>query len=66
MLFIFALKLVFMASHDFSSIKSPLKFDGLNFPIWKVKMTSFLKSLGFRVTKAIAKEFVETHGDEEI
>ena len=54
-----------MASHDFSSIKSPLKFDGLNFPIWKVKMTLFLKSLGVRVAKAITKEFVVPHGDED-
>jgi len=36
LLFVCALILVFMASHDFSSIKSPPKFDGLNFPIWKV------------------------------
>jgi len=27
-----------MASHDFSSIKSLPKFDGLNFPIWKIKI----------------------------
>ena len=54
-----------MASHDFSSIKSPSKFDGLNFPIWKVKMTLFLKSLGFRIAKDITKEFVESHGDED-
>ena len=38
---------------------------GVNFPIWKVKKTLFLKSLRFRVTKAITKEFVEHHGDEE-
>ena len=54
-----------MISHDFSSIKSPPKFDGLNFPIWKIKMNLFLKSLGVRVAKAITKEFVESHGDEE-
>jgi len=54
-----------MASHDFSSIKFPSKFDGLNFPIWKVKMNIFLKSLGVRVAKAITKEFVEAHGDED-
>jgi len=48
-----------MVSHDFSSIKSPPKFDGLDFPIWKVKMSLFLKSLGVRVAKAITKEFVE-------
>ena len=55
-----------MISHDFSSIKSPPKFDGLNFSIWKVKMTLFLKSLRVRVAKAITKEFVEPRGDEII
>jgi len=45
LLFVRALILVFMASHDFSSIKSPPKFDGLNFSISKVKMNLFLKSL---------------------
>ena len=54
-----------MESHDFSSIKSPPKFDGLNFPIWKVKMNLILKSLGVRVSKAITKKFVEPHGDED-
>jgi len=53
-----------MALLDFSSIKSLPKFDGLNFPIWKVKMNLFLKSLGVRVTKFITKEFVEPHDDE--
>ena len=65
LLFVCALILVFMASHDFSSIKSPPKFDGLNFPIWKVKMNLFLKSLGVRVAKAITKEFVKPHSDED-
>jgi len=54
-----------MASHNFSSIKSPLKFDDLNFPIWKVKMTLFLKSLGSRLAKVVTKKFVEPHGDED-
>jgi len=54
-----------MASHDFSSIKSPLKFDDLNFPIWKVKMTLFLKSLGFRIAKTVTKEYVEPYGYED-
>jgi len=54
-----------MASHDFSSIKSPPKFDGLNFPIWKVKMNLFLKSLEVIVAKAITKKFIEPHGDED-
>jgi len=30
-----------------------------------MKMTLFLKSLGFRVAKAITKEFVKPHGDED-
>ena len=55
---------VFMASIDLPSIKSPPKFDGLNFPIWKVKMNLFLKSLGVRVARAITKEFVEPLTDE--
>jgi len=54
-----------MASYDFSSMKSLPKFDGWNFPIWKVKMNIFLKSLGLRVAKAITKEFIEPHGDED-
>ena len=53
-----------MASLDFSSIKSPPKFDGLNFPIWKVKMNLFLKSLGVRVARSITKEFIEPLTDE--
>jgi len=53
-----------MASLDFSSIKSPPKFYGLNFPIWKVKMNLFHKSLGVRVARAITKEFVEPLTDE--
>jgi len=65
LLFVCALILIFMTSHDFSSIKSLPKFDGLNFPIWKVKMNLFLKSLGVRVTKAITKEFVEPHGNKD-
>ena len=62
---LFILFLDFMASHDFSSIKFPPKFDGLNFSIWKVVMTLFLKSLKFRITKAITKKFIEPHGDED-
>jgi len=54
-----------MASHDFTSIKSSSKFDAFNFPIWKVKMNLFLKSLGVRLAKVITKEFIEPHGDED-
>ena len=39
-------------------IKTPPKFDGLNFFIWKVKMTVFLQSLGSRVAKAVTKPLV--------
>jgi len=53
-----------MASHDFSNITYLPKFDGLNFLIWKVKMTLFLKTLEFRVVKAVTKEFLESHSNE--
>jgi len=46
-------------------IKTPLKFDSLNFPIWKVKMTVFLQSLGSRVAKAVTKLFSVPIGDED-
>jgi len=46
--------------------KTPPKFDGLNFPIWKVKMTVFLQSLGSQVAKAVTKSFSVTIGDEDI
>jgi len=46
-------------------IKTPPKFDGLNFPIWKVKMTVFLQSLGSRVAKAVTKPFSVPSGDED-
>jgi len=38
-------------------IKTPRKFDGLNFFIWKIKMTIFLQSPGSRVTKGVTKPF---------
>ena len=37
----------------------------LNFPIWKVKMTVFLQSLGSWVAKAITKSFSVPIGDED-
>ena len=46
-------------------IKTPPKFDGLKFPIWKVKMTLFLQSLGSRVAKAVTKPFSAPLGDED-
>ena len=45
-------------------IQTPPKFDGLNFPIWKVKMTVFLQSLGSRVAKVVTKPFSVPIGDE--
>ena len=53
------------------SIKTPPKFDGLNFPIWKVKMTVFSQSLGSQVAKAVTKQFLGSQvtmrilGDED-
>ena len=46
-------------------IKTPPKFDGLNFPIRKVKMTVFLQSLGSQVAKAMTKPFSAPLGDED-
>ena len=46
-------------------IKTPPNFDGLNFPIWKVKITVFLQSLGSRVAKAVSKPFSAPLGDED-
>jgi len=47
-------------------IKTPHKFNGLNFSIWKVKMTVFLQSLGSQVAKAVTKPFREPDGNEDI
>ena len=46
-------------------IKTLPKFDGFNFPIWKVKMTVFLQSLGSRVAKTVTKPFSVPTGDED-
>ena len=46
-------------------IKTPPKFDGLNFPIWKVKMTVFLQFLGSRVAKAMTKLFSVLNSDND-
>jgi len=46
-------------------IKTLPKFDVLNFPMWKVKMTIFLQSLGSRVAKAVTKPFSAPLGDED-
>ena len=46
-------------------IKTPPKFDGLNFLIWKVKMIIYLQSLGSRVAKMVTKPFSVLNGDED-
>jgi len=46
-------------------IKTPPKFDGLNFSIWKVKMTVFLQSVGSWVAKVVTKPFSVPAGDED-
>jgi len=46
-------------------IKTPPKFDGLNFLIWKVNMTIFLQSLRSRVAKAVTKPFSAPEGNED-
>jgi len=47
------------------SIKTPPKFDGLNFSIWKIKMIIILQSLGSRVAKAVTKPFSVLIVDED-
>ena len=47
------------------AIKTPPKFDGLNFPIWKVKVTVFLQSLGSWIAKAVTKPFSVLIDDED-
>ena len=46
-------------------IKTPPKFDGLNFLIRKVKMIVFLQLLGSRIAKAVTKSFSVPDGDED-
>ena len=45
-------------------IKTPPKFDDINFLIWKVKMSIFLQPLRSRVIKAVTKLFSAPDGDE--
>jgi len=47
------------------NIKSPLKFNGLNFPIWKVGMNIFLQSLGSQVAKSLTKPYSAPEGEED-
>ena len=46
-------------------INCPPKFDELNFPIWKVKMSLLLKSQGSKVPKSITNKFVEPDSEED-
>ena len=46
-------------------MKTPPKFDGFNFPIWKIKMNIFQQSLGSHVAKAITKPFSVPNGDKD-
>ena len=54
-----------MAYSGKSIIYCPPKFDGLNIPIWKVKMIIFLNLLGSRVAKSISKLFVYLESDDD-
>ena len=47
------------------SIRAPPKFDGLNFPTWKVRMTVFFQSLGCWVAKAVTKPYSAPTGEED-
>ena len=50
-----------MASHGNNfSVWSPLRLDSLNFPIWKIKMKVFLKSVGRDVLLSVEKDFKES------
>ena len=46
-------------------IKTSPKFDGLNLPIWKAKITKNLQSLGSWVSKAVSKLFMFPESDED-
>jgi len=46
-------------------IKTPPKFDGLNFFIYRIKMTVFLQSLGSWVAKVVTKYFSVPIDDED-
>ena len=47
------------------NIKTPPKFDGLNFPIWKGRMNIFLQSLGSLVARSLTKPFSKLEGEED-
>ena len=46
------------------NIKTPPKFDELNFPIWKVRMTIFLQFLGSLVAKSLSKPYSRPESEE--
>ena len=47
------------------NIKTLPKFDGLNFPILKVRTNIFLQSLGSRVAKSLTKPYSAPVGEED-
>ena len=48
-----------------NNIKTPPKFDGLNFPIWIVRMTIFLQSLSSLVAKSLTKPYSRPESEED-
>ena len=46
-------------THESFSVRVPPRFDGVNFPVWKIKMSVFLKSLGRVIFLDIGNEFKE-------
>ena len=46
-------------THESFSVRVSSWFDGVNFPVWKIKMSVFLKSLGRDIFLAIGNEYKE-------
>ena len=47
------------------NIKTPPKFDGLNFLIWKVRIIIFLQSLGSLVAKFLTKPYSRPESEKD-
>ena len=62
--FYYLLSTIFTTHMVNRTIHCPPKFDELNFPIWKIKMTIFLQFQGTHVANAITKPFI-CHEDDE-
>ena len=41
-----------------NNIKKPPQFDGSNYPYWKAKMTTYIKSINRKVWKVVETKFV--------